>query len=430
MSGFDGQDYDDDGRPVADNGILWLDQVEAERVSWLWRGRLPLGKLAILDGDPGVGKSTLVIDWIARLTTGTDWPDGAPCRKGNALIMSAEDGAADTIRPRLDAADGNAGRVALWTDVPFTDSDGIRHSRPPLLPDDVDTLEQKIRDTSAKLVMIDVLMAYLSSQVNAHKDQDIRSALHRLSRVAERTGCCVVILRHLNKSGGNNAIYRGGGSIGIIGQARAAFIAARDPSDETGNTRVLACSKMNIATEPPSLAYTLEDSEQHGCARVRWGDAINRTAADLLGDSDSEPGELNDAVGWLQGYLIDVGGEAASTDVKTAARKCGIYDRTLQRARKKAGVTSRNEGWPRKTIWVLDFSPEEQDQPRQSRQPSEVGATGDKVVSSPQVGNSRASHDTFSRATDVGTTVGWPEDTIGAAENKHDESLQVRKLHR
>ncbi len=100
-------------------------------------------------------------------------------------------------------------------------------------------------------------MAYLAGDVNAHRDQDIRRALHVLSGLAERPGCCVIVLRHLNKSGGGNALYRGGGSIGIIGAARAGFMCGRDPDDETGARRVFANIKMNIAPEPPSLAYWL-----------------------------------------------------------------------------------------------------------------------------------------------------------------------------
>jgi hypothetical protein len=405
--------------PAGGGGILWLHQVDPQRVSWLWQGRLPRGKLVILDGDPGVGKSTVVIDWIARISTGTPWPDETACRKGKALIMSAEDGAADTIRPRLDAAGGDPENVALWTEVVYKDDEGNRKSRPPLLPEDIGILAKKIAETGAELVMIDVLMAYLSSSVDAHKDQDIRGALHLLARAAEKTNCCIIILRHLNKSGGSNAIYRGGGSIGIIGQARAAFIAVKHPDDESGNTRVLACSKMNIAKEPEALTYTLVKSELHGCARVKWGDATELTASELLGAAaEEEPNALDDAVGWLQKYLLDNGGEASSADTKEAARKKHISDRTLQRAIKDAGVTVRSEGFPRRTTWSIDPNGPH---PPQSRQSLRDGATGGRMVTFPQVAPSGDSRATPSGATGLGATGGRLDGSPGAAENNHRE---------
>lgn len=418
MSAVYGQDYDDYGQLVSDDGIIWLNQVKAERIAWLWPGRLPKGKLVVLDGDPGVGKSTLVIDWIARISTGTPWPDGTECRKGCALIMSAEDGAGDTIRPRLDAAEGDPANVALWTEVVFTDEQGERRTRPPILPADIETLEKKIRSTESALVMIDVLPAYLDATVNAHKDQDIRRVLHRLSKMAERTNCCILLLRHLNKSSGNNAIYRGGGSIGIIGAARAGFIAARDPQDESGNTRVLACTKMNIAKEPAAFTYTLADSELHGCARVQWGEISERTAADLLEDGDAEANELDDAVGWLQGYLIDNGGQVLSKDAKTAARKERISERTLQRALKGASVTVSSEGFPRRTVWELDVKGIKS---RQSRHTPRVVATVGQVVQFPQVKPSSDSRDSPSSATRDGATALWPDGSNGATQNDHEE---------
>jgi len=414
-----------DNDPGEDSaGLTWLDQVTAERIAWLWPGRLPRGKLVILDGDPGVGKSTLVLDWIARLTTGTPWPDGTECRKGNALIMSAEDGAADTIRPRLDAAGGNAAHVALWTDVPYTDDQGASRTRPPVLPADTDALEAKIRTTQAEMVMIDVLMAYLSAKVDAHKDQDVRGALHRLASVAERTGCCIIILRHLNKGGGSNAIYRGGGSIGIIGQARAAYIAVKDPDDEAGQTRVLACSKMNIAKEPGGITYRLVESELHGCARVQWGEATDRTTTELLGGAseDDAPNALDDAVGWLQRFLMEAGGEADSKDAKDAARKARISDRTLKRALQPASVTVRSEGFPRRTIWSIDPNAAKNTNGAKSPKKGPTGPTGAVVVPFPQAAHSEPSQATLSGAKPLGPTEEWPEGSIGAAENDHRKS--------
>ena len=134
------------------------------------------------------------------------------------------------------------------------------------IPGDLPVIEQVITGHGVVLVIVDVLMAYLAGDVNAHRDQDVRRALHVLSAMADRTGCCVIVLRHLNKAGGGNALYRGGGSIGIIGAARAGFMCGTDPDDETGQPRVLASVKSNLAAEPPALAYRLVPDMLRGCA--------------------------------------------------------------------------------------------------------------------------------------------------------------------
>ena len=217
--------------------VVSLADVQAERIDWLWDGYLPLGKVVVLDGDPGVGKSTVSLDIAARTSTGSPMPDGSAGVKGTVLILSAEDGLADTIRPRLDAAGADPARVIAITEMTYATADGPM-SRPVTIPGDLAVIEQIVAEHDVRLVVVDVLMAYLSGDVNAHRDQDVRRALHILSGLAERTRCCVIVLRHLNKSGGSNAIYRGGGSIGIIGAARAGFMCGRDPDDETGQLRV------------------------------------------------------------------------------------------------------------------------------------------------------------------------------------------------
>ena len=253
--------------------------------------------------------------------------------------------------------------------------------------------------------MVDVLMAYLGAEVNSHRDQDVRGCLHRLAKTAERTSCCIVILRHLNKSGGSNALYRGGGSIGIIGQARAAFIAAKDPQDESGNKRVLACTKMNIAKEPGAFTYQLVESELHGCARVIWGEASSHTAADLLEESSESGSVVDDALGWLQGYLIKNSGEALSSDAKKAAKSEGISESALKRAIKDPSITVSSEGFPRRTIWRLSLD----GQSAQSVQdPDPTAPLGQKGHVSP--GHPPDS----SRLTPVEPTgADWPDGTIG-----------------
>ncbi len=333
-------------------GLVRLSDVQPERVSWQWPGRLPLGKLVVLDGDPAVGKSTVSAFMAATVTTGRPWPDGSSCPPGDVLILSAEDGLADTIRPRLDAAGADVARVHALTAVHYADEDGNPRSRPPTLAD-VGVIERAIRAHGARLVIVDVLMAFLPGKVDSHRDQDIRGVLSTLSALTERTGCVMVLLRHLNKAPGGSPLYRGGGSIGIIGAARAALLAAVDPDDES--RRVLAVTKSNLAAMPPALAYRLVDDPERGCARVQWEGATHHSAYDLLGarESDEERTERDEVAAWLADFLTDRGGEATAVDVYKAGNAEGHSRDALKRAKKRAGVESVKTGMTGGWVWKL-----------------------------------------------------------------------------
>jgi putative DNA primase/helicase len=189
--------------PASSVGQL-LSEVVAEQVRWLWEKRIPLGKLTILDGDPGLGKSALLTDDAARVSVGRTWPDGAPCEAGGVVICSAEDGLADTIRPRLDAAAGDPSKVLALATV--KDEDGERVLS---IPEDLNIVRQGIERVGAKLVIVDPIMAFLSGKSDSHKDQHVRRALAPLARLAEETGAAVVVVRHLNQTSGGNPLYRG-----------------------------------------------------------------------------------------------------------------------------------------------------------------------------------------------------------------------------
>jgi putative DNA primase/helicase len=334
--------------------VVTLADVEPERVTWLWDGHLPAGKLVMLDGDPSVGKSTLAIDWAARLSTGAPWPDGTGCPLGDVLVLSAEDGLADTIRPRLDAAGGDPARVHALTDVTFRDDEGNLRQRSVTLAD-VEQINFAIAKFGARLVIIDVLMAYLPAKVDSHKDQDIRSVLARLADLGEKTGCCILLLRHMNKSSGVNPLYRGGGSIGIVGAARAGFVAATDPDDET--RRVLASTKQNLAPEPESMAYRLVGAD-NGAAKVEWLGSSTATASTLLAahERDDERSERDEAVEWLIDYLSANGGQADRKDLLKLARADGISESTLKRARTRAGIEVTRQGFGGGSVWSLPHS--------------------------------------------------------------------------
>ena len=352
--------------------VVRLSDVKPERVSWLWPGRLPVGKLVIIDGDPSTGKSTLTLDIAAHVSRGGSWPDGAPCKAGDVLLLSAEDGIADTISPRLEAAGADRDRILALTEVPSTDDEGNVRMVPPSLPRDIPWIRQLVTDHKVKLIIVDVLMAFLG-KVDSHKDQDIRGVLHLLATMAERSGCTIILIRHLNKAGGGNALYRGGGSIGIIGAARAAFLVARDPDDQ--DRRVFAVTKMNIAVEPPSLAYRLVSDESLDCARVEWeSEQCHLKASDLLSVPDAEDaGERNEAAAWLEDFLMERGGSEEAGKTIRAASGAGISKTTLTRARKQAGVRSRKAGMSGGWVWEIEqlAAPEESTTPEESTEGTE-----------------------------------------------------------
>ncbi|WP_197500509.1 AAA family ATPase [Mycobacterium sp. 852002-51961_SCH5331710] len=324
-----------------------LADIEPERVSWLWDGRLPLGKLVTLDGDPGLGKSTLAINIAAPVTTGGVWPDGTRCEHpGAVLLMSAEDGLADTVRPRADAAGADVTKVHAVEGVPIDDEGTLRM---PTLAD-VDGLRHAIIQTGARLLIIDVVMAYLPTGTDSHKDQDIRRVLSRLSKLADETGCTILLIRHLNKAKGGDPLYRGGGSIGIVGAARAGLLVAADPDDDT--RRVLASVKSNLGPAPESMAYRLIGAGDFGAARVQWEGRTTHTAQSLLAAPDGDDEDRREVDHWLTAYLEQDGGSADARDVLRDGKLAGFSEDVLKKARKRLKLHSNRHGFGKGASYV------------------------------------------------------------------------------
>jgi hypothetical protein len=264
-------------------GRVCLADVEPEQVAWLWPGRIPAGKIVTLDGDPGLGKSALALTMAAIVSRGGVWPDGTGCEHaGGVLIMTAEDGLADTIRPRLDAARADLSRIHV-IDHGFDE----RGEPTALSLADTKQIERHITETGAQLLVIDVLMAYLPG--DAYRDQDVRKALTPLAKLAERTGCAMLLLRHLRKGKGGDPVHSGAGSIGIVGAARAGFVVTRDPDRD--DVRIFASVKSNLAACPKSLSYRLIDGRS-GAVAVEWLGEDRRCASELLVNGRENLGQM------------------------------------------------------------------------------------------------------------------------------------------
>ena len=325
--------------------IVRLSDVEPEEVSWLWPGRIALGKLTLLDGDPGQLKSTIALDIAARVTTGRPMPDDTTGVEGGVVLMTFEDGLADTVRPRLDAAGADASRVVALQGVGTGDDERL-----PAIPEDLDALRTAIAAVGAVLVIVDPLMAALTGEVNSHRDQDVRRALAPLARLAEELGVAVVVVRHLNKGQGQRALYRGGGSIAIGGAARAVFLAADDPDVE--GEHILAAVKINITVAPPAMRYRPVEAE-NGTVAVDWLGTSAHKADALLDQpgSSEERSAQDEAIDFLSDLLAE--GAVASATVMKAANAAGIATPTLRRAKGRMGVLVVKAGMVGGWSWVL-----------------------------------------------------------------------------
>jgi hypothetical protein len=349
-------DYDPDGeaeavealRPIWDliaeaDGLVALADIEPTRVEWLWPGYIPLGKLTILDGDPGLGKSTILLDLAARASRGETTPTGTPLGTFSTIVITAEDDAADTIRPRLDVAGGDPSRVY--------------HLAKLTLPDEADRLARLVDRTAARLVVIDPLVAYLADGVKTNSDHEVRRALEPVAAMAERLHIAVVAIRHLNKQSGGDAIYRGGGSIGFTGLARAVLAVGRDPDDE--DRIVLAAVKVNVARRPPSLAYRLVAEGDYEPARVQWEGESAHTAESLIGrdrDGTVDVGKADKLAATIRELVAANGGQMLARDAYRALEADGVDTENknlLYRARQKAGVEVTKTGMDRGWLWSL-----------------------------------------------------------------------------
>jgi len=300
-----------------------------ERVEWLVARRVPLGAVSVLVGDPGLGKSL----WTCGVA-------GEVSRAGSAVLLAtAEDSISATVRPRLEAADADLDRVQIVRLLHEGVEEGLR------LPDDVGELSRLVSENGARLVVVDPLMAHLPENVNSWRDQSIRRALAPLHYLAEANGCAVIVVAHLNKAAGTDALYRIGGSIGIGGAARSVLLFARDPDDpegEQGSQRVLAHVKCNVAEKAPALAYRVERTllsgdQQIQTAKLSALGEVETSSADLLGrqDQDEAPAR-SEAEEFLSTVLSD--GAVPAKQVMDQAREAVIAEKTLRRAKAKLGV--------------------------------------------------------------------------------------------
>jgi archaellum biogenesis ATPase FlaH len=345
--------------------IRRLSDVKPETLEWLWPGRIPLGKLTLLAGDPGLGKSFVTLDMAARVSNGSGWPDdcGAKQAAGSVVLFSAEDDLRDTIRPRLDRAGADVTRIIAVEGIRWTDAETAESgTRCFSLERDLHALEGVIAETAdARLVVIDPISAYCG-RADSHKNSEIRGLLAPLAELAARFRLAVVAVTHLSKGGAGKAVYRAMGSLAFAAAARAVWAVAKDQSNPT--RRLILPVKMNLSPDPTGLAYSIDDGA------VAWeAEPVRMTADDAFSaEADRERGgessEWREAGDWLVEVLTD--GPVAAKEIKSLARVNGIGEKPLRTAKERLGIVSQREGFGTgsRVLWAMPGSIDAQDDHR------------------------------------------------------------------
>jgi len=342
-------------RGGAEAVLVKMADVAPEPVRWVWPWRVPLGKLTLFAGDPGLGKSLLSLDIAARVTRGAHWPGpdaaGEPAPLGNVILLSAEDDKADTIRPRLDAAGADVERIVVL------DSVRERGGERGFTLADLPILSRAIEDTGGvNLVVIDPLSAYLGG-VDSHRNAEVRSRLGPLKALAEARGVAVAAVTHLCKGGGQSALYRAMGSLGFVAAARAYWVLSRDGDDPK---RVLMLpGKQNLAPDVGGLAFRVEDSpDSPGVPVLAWESSavtvpVDEVLASCVPADRETRRERDEAADWLRGFLA--GGPVPKAEVVAAAKSNRHAWHTVRRAADSIGVEHPRDGFGRgsKVLWKL-----------------------------------------------------------------------------
>lgn len=240
-----------------------MSEIDAEEVKWLWYPYIPFGKITIIQGDPGEGKTTLGLRLAAACSNGDVLPNMRKCEPITVIYQTAEDGLGDTVKPRLTEAHANENII-----FNICEDDDV-------LTLNDERIESAIRQTGAKLVIFDPIQGYVGSDTDINRANEIRTVMRRISKIAEETGCAIVFIGHLNKMKGTSSAYRGLGSIDFRASARSVLLVGR--LSEAPNVRVIVHDKSSLAPEGKSMAFNLGNDEG-----FYWLDGYDDVTADEL----------------------------------------------------------------------------------------------------------------------------------------------------
>lgn len=319
--------------------LIHMEDVVSKEVEWLWYPYIPYGKITIVEGDPGEGKTTLVLKLAAALSMGLPLPcdDYKEYEPIHIIYQTAEDGIEDTIKPRLEKAGADCSmiRVIDETDKELSMTD--------------DRLEQAIIETKARLIILDPIQAYIGATVDMHRANEIRPVLKHLGIIAEKHNCAIILIGHMNKASGSKSTYRGLGSIDIQETARSVLLVAR--LRDKPNIRIMAHDKSSLA--PAGDAIGFEMTEDNGMVCIGPYDI---TIDELLsGNEGRGKKKLDIAENFIKEYFGS-NKVIPSNEIMMEAAKRSIKRNTLLSAKKKLGITSDKEKAEDGTIywtWVM-----------------------------------------------------------------------------
>ncbi len=332
--------------------LTTMNNIESQEITWLWPGRVPMGRITLLVGKPGEGKSYVSLDMAARISTGTPWPDGADCPRGSVILCSAEDDPADVIRPRLDAHRADVSRIVLLSGVKRLIGDEVQEGAFTL--HDVACLEEALQQVpDCRMVVIDPIGSFIGGSTDAHRDNEVRAVLTPIARLAEKYGAAVLMVAHRRKGTSASADETAMGSRAFTGIARAVWHISRDPNVKT--RRLMLPGKNNLAVEGSGLAFTI--TGQPVGAVVWERDPVRMSADEAMADENSQASgrdetEQSAAIEWLQSELADLA-EHPVKDIRAAANEAGIGWRSVQRASAKLRVCRHRETFGGRMAWRL-----------------------------------------------------------------------------
>jgi len=330
-----------------------LAEIQPTNIEWLWPDRIPLGRITLLVGKPGCGKSFLCADFAARVSTGTPWPDGSACPRGAVLMMTLEDDPSDTIRPRLDAMHADVANIRHLTGVTYREADGRRAQRTITLAD-LKAMEQAFqRLENCRLLIVDPIGDFLGPRTDAHRDNEVRGILSPLSEVARRYKVAVLVVMHRRKALGGDADDAALGSRAFTGIARAVWHVLRDREDR--NRRLFLPGKQNLAEDRGGLAFRISGEPP----RAIWDrEPVAMTADEGLAKEGigktrgRKPLVLEETKAFLRTLLAE-GPRPAKEVLAKWQEATGEGRRTLDRAKKALGVTVFRPKIPGPWYWSL-----------------------------------------------------------------------------
>ena len=337
--------------------LICAADVESHEIQWLWPGRIALGRITLLVGRPGEGKSFLTTDMAARVSTGTKWPDGSECPAGSVIFISAEDDPGDTIRPRLDAHKADVRKVYLLSAVRTIDEKG--RTRDVLFTlADVAALESALKQhPDCRLIVVDPIGSFLGSGTDAHRDNEVRAVLAPVAKLAERYGAAVLVVAHRRKGIGENADELALGSRAFTGIARAVWHLSRDSEDEC--RRLFVAGKNNLAPECDGLAFRIAGEPpclvwEPEPVRMNANEAVASESGEVARSPGPAPEARRAAVEWLRGLLSKDAMEAC--EIKARAKKAGMAWSTVHRAKDALNIRPSCDPRSRKRMWRLPES--------------------------------------------------------------------------